>query len=1643
MALVNRPYAGTWQPNRRTVVQQTPDALVYLNGNTSLPGCATCHHNISIQEFITSVSVDVGVEPGAGNSSISMSIPRHYGDSIFRDGNTLLRPGLEVHVYMRGHFPMKGLASAGVRVAGVDLGDIPQYPYYPVFHGVVTSVTDEYSGGYYTASLTCNGMLHFWQHFKLASSGSFFGARPANSRVNTTLTGHPFHGMTPYAIIYNLYRDTAGAAAGVGYGLASRTNYGAVSTVTRDSLFALTLRYWERRFRERAYGLRMHGASGQLFTSSQQAYLSQFRDTGAAGRFLSANINARTARNNRDIFAQDQALLLGLADRRDGRVLRQPDLGLLPSADGGRLGLSATQMQAFMADLGQQGQVNFFETTYESKLDVATAVTNVSGYEFYQDVDGDLVFKPPLYNLDTSSSRVYRIEPEDILSISKTEGEPEATYVIVKSSAVGGMTGVIDEEWGARTVYINYPLVAQFGWREHSIETQYFGRNAKAAFFAGVAQLDRLNAGVNSCTITIPLRPEIRPGYPVYIPHLDCYYYVQSLSHALSYGSDCTTTLNLVARRRKFIAPGNSSGNGLSAIDLSGTHLPPKPLQALTGDRVPRLIGYPNVVMALDPTKINPLFYVYGFQAEEATLTTGNSERREINRSIFLTNFVQVLWERGLIAARSNPTPASGTTAQDFLGNPRQEFTIPADGFRDLVLTMASLTEALGAFIRLRDASRNALPTLEARLTELQRNPNDNAAEIVRVRQSIANLRATFDPATVEGGAEAFRQRYTNTTEALATAGSNGGGAGGGADGHAPPSSATGDSNAEQVVAFAYLINQVRIRSPAANARDMTMDPTGSINESANVLELLNDRKASMSVNTPGIYRYYSSASPDPAQQGYEPIDTTDVAFSSVAGEGGPGGTVGGTTTSSNPAPSNGEVPATLTPAGRRRPPGTSARQLRIDTHQVNSVRTRESMEAIVRLLNDAWRRLRGTDPPGAVLAVLAGQVHRETGNGRKMYNFNFGGQHWEGGNRPFSLSNHQRFSAYASAEEGAQAYIQRLLDTYITNIDRVLAAGTAEQATRTLIDQIMSRGYAGPAAAREGSSYRADLARYATTALAPGGLISRALPPGGGGTSGASSNPEGTVTETVVALPPEELHTTALRPATDVEGLSPELGNLVERSTHVPTNGLRVRTFTSTEPRVVPTSHITTMTFEERPVARATVRPTVVLRAGVTAAQAVAFFRSCLAGNSTLINALAASFAATVTPAGLNQQRAATALVAAAVAGISGLKGSNGHLIASANIAAGTPNTVADPAAAITGAEAARGVLARKARALLSEVTAANREALDHAIATLNQRGPNSANQPIPTEVAAALGNWQDGLGALFRGRGVPAAVPFQTVRDAHVVRAVASSSSPVFPISDERGYEHYGIYAYGRGLSIEPGGNYERLMAQDPFHYANPEDVDRFVATLRRSVVRGADGRLQLSGNTRRSLLDVATRLQGTPGEQAALRFVENADSQGDRTTMIANGLANYILSDRDSITKLPLSNAAYTLTDLAPQGQADTCACRGAEADLLLGAYMAGANAGTFVAVASADEAAAWVKEQMTQAVPGWNLAQSLMQGQADGRSPASLLSSISEWPSLVGGAVRDATQPLDVAAGDVGSELDRLNDAAARIGNRRIG
>lgn len=653
MSIQDRPFTGSWQPRSRTVVRHTPDAVVYINGYQEFAGCNACEKRMDFQKYITQVSVDASTDP-ISTGNVTLSIPRAETGMYTYDGNHILQVGLEVVILMRGYFPMdmgelitdhEGEAEAARRTeAGEDISSeeaqaeifdrdnsAHAYPYYQVFRGVVTNVSHEYSGGFYSATLQCANLLHFWQYLKLSVNGAVFGPRPDESMVSPHLLGHKFIGANPYAIIYTLVRVGFGAAFGVDYTYSQSTNIAAVSENSGTSMYAHAGEWWEKRWTENSGNLRMYGISGELFNGLTQAYLGAWYDSRHQGIGNNGDDDGDLASSSRLATNPFYSTVKRYTDihgwtfnHRDyGGLMRYMrevayDPLMTASAVYNTNEVDASDyvvenvlaMQAFTLDIGQMGSINEFETEYMSKLEIAAAVTTLTGFEFYQDVDGDLVFKPPMYNLDTRQDPVYIIKDRDLISISETETEPEVTMMKGTGSHFANMQGHGVEGWmGVGGVFVDYRLVAQFGYRDETFEANYFS-DRQAIFLSAINRLDAANVGMKSANITIPLRPEMRPGYPVYIESQECFYYAKSVSHSFTFGGQCTTSINGVAKRTKWFPPMQNNANGLPTpesirLDSPG-ELPSLPMVMWKedGSRL-EVQGMPNVVLALDPNKLN------------------------------------------------------------------------------------------------------------------------------------------------------------------------------------------------------------------------------------------------------------------------------------------------------------------------------------------------------------------------------------------------------------------------------------------------------------------------------------------------------------------------------------------------------------------------------------------------------------------------------------------------------------------------------------------------------------------------------------------------------------------------------------------------------------------------------------------------------------------------------------------------------------------------------------------------------------------------------------------------------------------------------------------------------------------------------
>ena len=621
MSIRNRPYLGGFQLNR-TFVRYTPDCLVYIQGSAEFAVCSDCNKFLDFNKYITQVSCDASTEPNA-TATITLTIPPHELDKFRQNGNYVLQPALEVVIFMRGYFPMTDFGGLGQAPETDEYNpdDVPMYPYYQVFRGVVINVSHDFSGGFYSANLSCQNLLYFWNNLYLSVNGAVFGPKSAGMGVDVSLVGHKFTSMNPYAIIYTLVKVGFGSAYGVDFQYSRAQNINARTDDHNTSIFLHAAKWWEKRWTENSGALRMYGINGQLFNAAQQSYYGSWADNNTTGFRENTNslFDAAKKKSTYNIGSKEYKT-------KAREALFDPVMtkATLVTGQYGNTSVvdDVVKMQAFVYDISKLGNVNMFETEYVSKLGIVQEVTKVTGFEFYQDVDGDLVFKPPMYNMDTREDPVYVIKDRDLISVNETETEPSATMIKGTGSHFANVGGHGVETWmGVGAVYVDYRLVAKFGYKEETFETNYLS-NRFQIYISAINRLDLANVGVKSAQITIPIRPELRPGYPVYIETLDSFFYAQSISHSFAVGGECTTTIQGVAKRSKWfppVKPGGDSAKVIENMDLGGAdRYPGSPIYiypeniegAEDGSQgPPRIAGLPNVVMALDSSDVTPVSY--------------------------------------------------------------------------------------------------------------------------------------------------------------------------------------------------------------------------------------------------------------------------------------------------------------------------------------------------------------------------------------------------------------------------------------------------------------------------------------------------------------------------------------------------------------------------------------------------------------------------------------------------------------------------------------------------------------------------------------------------------------------------------------------------------------------------------------------------------------------------------------------------------------------------------------------------------------------------------------------------------------------------------------------------------------------------
>lgn len=490
--------------------QLAPDALIFINGNDKLTD--EDGNTYDIRNDITDFNTSANVDQAPGTAGFTISLPDHEIPRSTEESNILtdreskkqfiyrnLSIMSEVEIYFKGRFPRK--REDGSR----------WYPYYPAFWGIISSISENYSDGVHSIQVSCADMLRWWEITNVvlqasisASTTDYFAELGVEDEdLKAFLEGKIIEGdgnqrssifTTTFANknIYQIFQE--------------------LSKVTVKDLLPLK-----------------NSLDAAFSTVDKIGYEATVQASRNIIKYWAERLN-KLGRNLR---------LYGVTINENGEL--SPDV-------------SQWALVRPYPLLDNISSPPIFESAIKSKLEIANEIKDQVQFEFFMDVNGEIIFKPPFYNMNVITNTNSVIRDLDIISIGLTQSEAEVVTRVDVKGHLGNealSTSVI------RGIAIDEEAAQRYGLRQQNRSVPFLHDKESCSIYAK-AELARMNALATRGSVTITGRPELRLGYPVYIPSKDAFYYIKGIDHSFSFGGTFTTTLTLATERRRVI---DANGN--------------------------------------------------------------------------------------------------------------------------------------------------------------------------------------------------------------------------------------------------------------------------------------------------------------------------------------------------------------------------------------------------------------------------------------------------------------------------------------------------------------------------------------------------------------------------------------------------------------------------------------------------------------------------------------------------------------------------------------------------------------------------------------------------------------------------------------------------------------------------------------------------------------------------------------------------------------------------------------------------------------------------------------------------------------------------------------------------------------------------
>ena len=145
-------------------------------------------YSYNFVDDITSVSVSAALD-GISSASVSIATPKHLGHIYFINGRCVFLPMQEIQIFAKGRYL---------------INNKPKY--YPIFWGLIDSVTIDDSVPQRNISLSCSGMLKWWQIAQVFLRPSLMDVTLSEENLRTKVDAEArrarFYNLNPYQIVF-------------------------------------------------------------------------------------------------------------------------------------------------------------------------------------------------------------------------------------------------------------------------------------------------------------------------------------------------------------------------------------------------------------------------------------------------------------------------------------------------------------------------------------------------------------------------------------------------------------------------------------------------------------------------------------------------------------------------------------------------------------------------------------------------------------------------------------------------------------------------------------------------------------------------------------------------------------------------------------------------------------------------------------------------------------------------------------------------------------------------------------------------------------------------------------------------------------------------------------------------------------------------------------------------------------------------------------------------------------------------------------------------------------------------------------------------------------------------------------------------